>query len=69
MTTAQIRQADIDRICDDGPDWLERKTAELLRAAKRCGYFADVIDDAKLFATDGFTWDVALAKSLEYWGR
>jgi hypothetical protein len=48
-------------------DWIEKKTAELLRAANRTGYFADVISDAKDFAADGYSWDVALMMSLEYW--
>jgi len=48
-------------------DWLENKQAALLRAAKRSGYFADVIADAKWIAADGFSWDVALAMSCKYW--
>lgn len=48
-------------------DWEEKKTAELLLVAKRTGFFADVISDAKEFSAEGYRWDVALAKSLEYW--
>ena len=51
------------------PDWIERKTASLLLAAKRSGFFRDVISDAEWFAKDGYVWDVALAMSCEYWCR
>ena len=50
-------------------DWTEQKTASRLRQAKRTGYFLNVIEDAKEIQSDGFAWDVALAKSLEYWAR
>jgi hypothetical protein len=49
------------------PDWIERKTAELLKRARRSGYFADVIRDAEHFEAQGHVWDVALAISLSYW--
>lgn len=52
------------------PDFIETRIAALIRAAKRSGYFADVIDDAKHFhENDGYAWDVALAMSCEYWCR
>lgn len=49
------------------PDWIETKTAQLLAAARRSGFFASVIADAKHFAAEGFAWDVALAMSCRYW--
>ena len=48
-------------------DWVETKTAQLLAAGKRSGFFAEMIDDAERFARDGYAWDVALAKSAAYW--
>ncbi len=48
-------------------DWEEVKTAQLLAAAKRSGFFADAIEDAKYFKMQGFTWDVSLAKACKYW--
>jgi hypothetical protein len=48
-------------------DWEETKTDQLLAQAKKTGYFLDVIRDAKYFEADGYRWDVALAKALEYW--
>ena len=50
-------------------DWIELKTEKLLAAAKRSGFFAHVIEDAKFFEADGYVWDVALAMSCEYWCR
>lgn len=50
------------------PDFIERKTAELLAKAKRSGYFQSIIDDAKwLHEQDGYQWDVALAIACKYW--
>jgi hypothetical protein len=51
------------------PDWIETKTAELLAAGRRSGYFADMIADAERFEAEGYVWDVALAISAEYWTR
>jgi hypothetical protein len=51
------------------PDWVELKTARLLAAAKRSGFFRDCIRDAEAFAADGYVWDVALAMSCEFWCR
>jgi hypothetical protein len=48
-------------------DWIELKTERLLAAAKRSGFFADVIRDAEYFAADGYVWDVAIAMSCKYW--
>jgi len=48
-------------------DWIETKTTQLLAAAKRSGFFNDVINDAKEWKAEGYAWDVALAKSSEYW--
>ena len=49
-------------------DWIELKTERLLAAAKRTGFFQDVINDAKQIESDhGYSWDVSLAKSCEYW--
>ena len=50
-------------------DWVEAKTAELLAAAKRSGFFKDAIADAKHFESEGYAWDVALAISCEFWCR
>jgi hypothetical protein len=50
-------------------DWIETKTAELLAAGRRSGYFADMIADAERFEREGYVWDVALAISAEYWTR
>jgi len=52
---------------DYAEDWTERKTDELLRAARRSGYFADVIADAKWFEREGYTWVVALSMACKYW--
>jgi hypothetical protein len=49
------------------PDWIETKTARLLRKARTCGFFQDVIRDAERFSEDGYVWDVALMLSLRYW--
>ena len=49
------------------PDWIETKTAELLAAGRRSGYFAQMIQDAKYFEEEGYVWDVALAMSAAYW--
>ena len=51
----------------ESPDWIEAKTSRLLTAARRSGFFANVIADAKLFAAEGYVWDVALMLSLRYW--
>ena len=51
------------------PCFIERKTAALLAAAKRSGFFGDVIDDAKRLESEGYAWDVALAIACEYWCR
>jgi len=48
-------------------DWIETKTAQLLAAGKRSGFFADMIADAMEFEREGYVWDVALAKSAAYW--
>lgn len=48
-------------------DWIEKKTAELLKRANRSRYFQSIIDDAKAFELDGYVWDVALAMSCSYW--
>lgn len=48
-------------------DWIETKTAALLAAAKRSGFFDCVIADARAFAAQGFAWDVALAMACTYW--
>ena len=48
-------------------DWIELKTDELLKLAKRSGFFANVIQDAKWFAADGYVWDVALKMACDYW--
>lgn len=49
------------------PDYIETKTADLLAAAKRSGYFNEVIKDAEWFAADGYAWDVALDLACGYW--
>ena len=51
------------------PDWEETKTAELLAAGHRSGYFADMIQDAEEFEKEGYVWIVALAMSASYWTR
>ena len=48
-------------------DWIETKTAQLLAAGRRSGYFTDMIDDAQRFEEEGYVWDVALAMSAAYW--
>lgn len=48
-------------------DFAERMTAKLLAKAKRSGWFKNVIRDAEEFKSDGYAWDVALAKACEYW--
>ena len=48
-------------------DYLETKVADLLAAAKRSGYFGEVIADAKHFQAEGYVWDVALDISCGYW--
>ena len=49
-------------------DWIEDTTAALIQQAKRCGFFHDVMQDAKyLQETEGYAWDVALKISLNYW--
>ena len=54
---------------DTMPDWIETKTAELLAAGRRCGFFADMIREAEEFEREGYVWDVALAISASYWTR
>ena len=50
------------------PDWIERKTGELLARAKRSPYFREVIEDARYFeARDGYVWDVCLSIACRYW--
>lgn len=49
------------------PDWVEIKTAQLLAAGRRSGYFQDMIADTERFADEGFVWDVALAMAAAYW--
>ena len=50
------------------PDWIERKTAELIAQAKRSRYFHEIITDAQYFERhDGFVWDVCLAIACRYW--
>ena len=52
------------------PDFIEERTTELLVAAKRSGFFADAIADAKQIQEDeGYAWDCALAISCQYWCR
>ena len=48
-------------------DWIETKTAQLLAAGKRSGYFAEMIVDAEALEEEGYAWDVCLAKSAAYW--
>lgn len=47
--------------------WEERTMARMLAAAKRSGFFAQVIDDAKAFEADGYCWVVALKLACNYW--
>ena len=54
---------------DNQTDWIEQKTAQLLRSARASGFFDDCIDDAKHFQEQGYQWDVALAMSCEFWCR
>ena len=50
------------------PDYIEAKTDELLRAARRSRWYKDILGDAEWFhREDGYAWDVALAISCEYW--
>jgi hypothetical protein len=49
------------------PDFIERRTAELLKRAKKSGYFMDALQDARRLESDGYVWDVALSISVNYW--
>jgi hypothetical protein len=51
------------------PDYIETKTAQLLAAGHRSGFFTEMIEDAERFEREGYVWDVALAISAEYWTR
>lgn len=49
-------------------DWIEKKTDELLAQAKRSRFFGEIISDARRIESDeAVVWDVALARSVDYW--
>jgi len=48
-------------------DWIEIKTDRMIQIAKRSQFAADIFRDARDFHAEGFTMDVAIAKSLRYW--
>jgi hypothetical protein len=48
-------------------DFIETRTAQLLIAANRSGFFRECIAEANEFAEEGYAWDVALAMSCKYW--
>ena len=48
--------------------WIEQKVAEMLKALRRSGFFDQGINDARHFQSQyGYTWDVALKMSCNYW--
>lgn len=47
-------------------DFIESKTAELLRRAKRTSWFKEIIEDSRKLQAKGYVQDVALAISLNY---
>ena len=49
-------------------EWIEKKVTSLLADLCRSGFFQSGIDDARhLQKQHGYTWDVALAISCNYW--
>lgn len=51
-------------------EWLENKVAQMLRDMRRSGFWESAIEEARhLQRTYGYTWDVALKISHDYWCR
>ena len=51
-------------------EWLEKKVDEMLLAMRRSGFWESAIEEAHhLQRTYGYTWDVALKISHDYWCR
>ncbi len=49
-------------------EWIENKVAAMLRDIRRSGFWDSAIDEARhLQRTFGYTWDVALKISHDYW--
>jgi hypothetical protein len=49
-------------------EWIEKKVARMLADLRISGFFESGIEDAKcLQLTYGYTWDVALKLSCDYW--
>jgi hypothetical protein len=54
-------------------DWVEQKTAELLKRAKKrdCfgnSWFRAIVEGARtIVELEGYVWDVALAQQVEYY--
>ena len=49
------------------PDWLETKLDRMVRKLARSQWRENILADAREIAEEGFTWDVALVRSLRYW--
>lgn len=50
------------------PDWIERKTAELIAKIKRSQWAEGCFRDARHFIREGYAHDVALVMAWRYWG-
>ena len=49
-------------------EWIEKKVTAMLADLRRSGFFDSGIDEARhLQRTYGYTWDVALKISCDYW--
>ena len=47
--------------------WEEKKCAELIAKIRNSKYKINILDDAKWFLEEGFSHDVSLQKSWNYW--
>jgi hypothetical protein len=47
--------------------WEEKQCAELIAKIKNSKYKTDILFDVQLFLDEGFSPDVALQKSWNYW--
>ena len=47
--------------------WEEKKCAELIAKIRNSKYKLNILDDAKWFLKEGFSHDVSLQKSWNYW--
>jgi hypothetical protein len=48
-------------------DWIERRNAQLVDAARHSQYRDDIFRDARAFIEQGYTSDAALGKACDYW--